>query len=101
MGQSHLYNKGLWRNGSAVRLQVCFMDPLASGDGTAGWAALAIYFRGSLSRWCKRGTQHQSIGRCRAGLTTSMVALVEGLANLLRFLLLPGQRRESKGQRRC
>ena len=49
------------------------------------------------SRWGKRGTQRQSIGRSRGGLTTKIVALVDALGNLVRFLLLPGQSHQSKG----
>ena len=51
------------------------------------------------SRWGKRGTQRQSIGRSRGGLTTKIVALVDALGNLLRFLLLPGQSHQSKATR--
>ena len=45
----------------------------------------------------KRGTQHQAIGRSRGGLTTKIVALVDALGNLVRFLLLPGQAHDMKG----
>ena len=45
----------------------------------------------------KRGTQNQAIGRSRGGLTTKIVALVDALGNLARFLLLPGQRHDSVG----
>ena len=41
------------------------------------------------------GTQNQAIGRSRGGLTTKIVALVDALGNLTRFLLLPGQRHDS------
>src|ERR1039457_6156800 len=34
---------------------------------------------------CKRGTQNQSIGKSRSGLTTKILALVDALGNLLRF----------------
>ena len=43
------------------------------------------------------GTQEQAIGRSRGGLTTKIVALVDALGNLVRFLLLPGQRHDSVG----
>src|SRR3978361_1859024 len=39
----------------------------------------------------KGGTEHQAIGRSRGGLTTKIVALVDALGNLVRFVLLPGQ----------
>ena len=45
----------------------------------------------------KGGTQNQAIGRSRGGLTTKIVALVDALGNLTRFLLLPGQRHDSIG----
>ncbi|OKO80875.1 hypothetical protein AC628_08100 [Bradyrhizobium sp. NAS96.2] len=44
----------------------------------------------------KRGIQNQAIGRSRGGLTTKIVALVDALGNLIRFVLLPGQRHDSK-----
>ena len=65
-------------------------------------------FRICLDRWdhCprppardgrKKGTQNQAIGRSRGGLTTKIVALVDALGNLSRFVLLPGQRHDSIG----
>src|SRR5262245_5981854 len=45
----------------------------------------------------KRGTQNQAIGRSRGGLTTKIMALVDALGNLIRFVLLPGQRHDSIG----
>jgi transposase len=39
----------------------------------------------------------QAIGRSRGGLTTKIVALVDALGNLVRFILLPGQRHDSVG----
>ena len=43
----------------------------------------------------KGGTHNQAIGRSRGGLT--IVALVDALGNLVRFVLLPGQRHDSAG----
>jgi len=43
------------------------------------------------------GTQNQAIGRSRGGLTTKIVALVDALGSLVRFILLPGQRHDSVG----
>ena len=43
----------------------------------------------------KGGTQ--AIGRSRGGLTTKIVALVDALGTLARFVLLPGQRHDSVG----
>ena len=45
----------------------------------------------------QRGIQNQAIGRSRGGLTTKIVALVDALGNLVRFVLLPGQRHDSVG----
>ena len=45
----------------------------------------------------KGGTQHQAIGRSRGGLTTKVVALVDALGKLFRFILLPGQAHDMKG----
>src|SRR5512143_2450628 len=45
----------------------------------------------------QRGTQAQAIGRSRGGLTTKIVALVDALGHLVRFVLLPGQRHDSVG----
>src|ERR1700694_1981078 len=45
----------------------------------------------------KRGTQNQAIGRSRGGLTTKIMALVDALGNLIRFVLLPSQRHDSIG----
>ena len=42
----------------------------------------------------KRGTQNQAIGRSRGGLTTKILALVDALGNLIRFILMPGQRHD-------
>jgi hypothetical protein len=43
------------------------------------------------------GTQTQAIGRSRGGLTTKIVALVDALGNLVRFVLQPGQQHDSAG----
>ena len=37
------------------------------------------------------------MGRSRGGLTTKIVALVDALGNLVRFVLLPGQRHDTMG----
>src|SRR3954449_5358833 len=47
--------------------------------------------------WRQGGTQNQAIGRSRGGLTTKIVALVDALGTLVRFILLPGQRHDSVG----
>ena len=39
----------------------------------------------------------QAIGRSRGGLSTKIVALVDALGNLVRFVLLPGQRHDCLG----
>jgi len=45
----------------------------------------------------KRGTQNQAIGRSRGGLTTKIVALVDVLGSVARFVLLPGHRHDRIG----
>lgn len=45
----------------------------------------------------KGGTSGQALGRSRGGLTTKIVALVDALGILVRFVLLPGQRHDSIG----
>jgi transposase len=45
----------------------------------------------------KGGAEKNAIGRSRGGLTTKIVALVDGLGNLVRFVLLPGQRHDIVG----
>ena len=39
----------------------------------------------------------QAIGRLRGGLTTKIVVLVDARGNLVRFVLLPGQRHDRVG----
>ena len=41
-----------------------------------------------------RGTQNQAIGKSRGGLTTKIAVIVDALGNLIRFVLLPGQRHD-------
>ena len=45
----------------------------------------------------RRGTRNQAIGRSRGGLTTKIVALVDALGNLVRFILLSGQQHDGVG----
>jgi transposase len=45
----------------------------------------------------KGGTEQQAIGRSRGGLTTKIVAPVDAPGNLVRFVLLPGQRHDTVG----
>ena len=45
----------------------------------------------------KRGTQNQAIGKSKGGMTTKILALTDALGNLVRFILLPGQRFETVG----
>src|SRR6202044_410763 len=49
---------------------------------------------------CKRGTSNQAIGRSKGGLTTKILALTDALGNLVRFVLLPGQRHDTIGVKR-
>src|SRR6202040_2035895 len=41
--------------------------------------------------------QSQAIGRSKGGMTTKILALTDALGNLVRFLLLPGQRFDTVG----
>jgi hypothetical protein len=45
----------------------------------------------------QKGDPEQAIGRSRGGLTTKILALVDALGNLVRFVLLPGQRHDTVG----
>jgi transposase len=45
----------------------------------------------------KRGTQSQAIGKSKGGWTTKILALTDALGNLVRFVLLPGQRYDTIG----
>src|SRR6187455_1893480 len=45
----------------------------------------------------KRGTSRQAIGRSKGGLTTKILAVTDALGNLVRFVLLPGQRFDTVG----
>src|ERR1039457_2212587 len=45
----------------------------------------------------QRGTQNQAIGKSKGGMTTKILALTDALGNLVRFVLLPGQRFETVG----
>ena len=45
----------------------------------------------------KRGTQSQAIGKSKGGITTKILALTDALGNLVRFVLLPGQRYDTVG----
>src|SRR3954462_13878033 len=47
--------------------------------------------------WYRRKRRDAQSGRSRGGLTTKIVALVDALGNLVRFVLLPGQRHDSAG----
>ena len=45
----------------------------------------------------QRGTHRQAIGRSKGGMTTKILALTDALGNLVRFVLLPGQRYDTVG----
>jgi transposase len=59
-------------------------------DGTLVW----VHQPGTGARGA---AQIQAIGRSRGGLSTKIGALVDALGNLVRFVLLPGQRHDSRG----
>ena len=45
----------------------------------------------------KTGTQSQAIGKSKGGMTTKILALTDALGNMVRFVLLPGQRFDTVG----
>ena len=45
----------------------------------------------------QKGDASQAIGRSKGGLTTKILALTDALGNLVRFVLLPGQRFDTVG----
>ena len=45
----------------------------------------------------QKGPQNQVIGRSRDKLTAKIAALMDALGNLVRFVLLPGQRHNTVG----
>ena len=47
----------------------------------------------------QRGTSGQAIGHSRGGMTTKILALTDALGNLVKFVLMPGQRHDTKGVR--
>ncbi|WP_425525922.1 IS5 family transposase [Vandammella animalimorsus] len=47
----------------------------------------------------KGGPQSQAIGRSRGGMSTKILALCDALGNLVKFVLMPGQRHDSRGVR--
>jgi hypothetical protein len=42
----------------------------------------------------QKGDSNQAIGKSRGGLTTKIAVIVDTLGNLIRFVLLPGQRHD-------
>ena len=75
----------------------------ASSKPCCGWPARArpgvtcilSSATGTSTAAAQKGAQAQAIGRSRGGLTTKIAVLVDGLGNLVRFVLLPGQRHDS------
>ncbi|MBO0942257.1 IS5 family transposase [Acidovorax temperans] len=45
----------------------------------------------------KGGPSGQAIGHSRGGMTTKILALTDALGNLVKFVLMPGQRHDTKG----
>jgi transposase len=56
--------------------------------------ALTVHHKASGARG---GAENNAVGRSRGGLTSKIVALVDAVGNLVRFILLPGQRHDSVG----
>jgi len=42
--------------------------------------------------WCKRGQQHEALGRSKGGFSTKIHAICDALGNPLRFILTGGER---------
>ncbi len=51
----------------------------------------------STARQAQKGTRSQAKGRSKGGMTTKILALTDALGNLVRFVLLPGQRFDTVG----
>ena len=69
--------------------RLCRMIPISNTSSSTRHTS------GSISMApAQRGTQNQAIGKSRGGLTTKIAALVDALGNLVRFVLLPGQRHD-------
>jgi len=45
----------------------------------------------------KRGTQSRAIGKSKGGWTTKILALVDALGNMVRFVLMPANRYDTVG----
>src|ERR1700730_1401081 len=79
----------------------CFQTHFRRGLGPAGHGVChgRRDHRQSPPPWAgrKRGTQSQAIGRSKGGMTTKILALTDALGNLVRFVLLPGQRFDTIG----
>jgi transposase len=67
--------------------------PIARNGGQHGGS------RTPFSRWCKRGTQKQAIGRSRGGPTTKIHALCDKLGRLYALMLTGGQVHDIWGAR--
>ena len=83
-GRSRAYSSGFSWRCRTIRM-----------SNTRSLTARSSRFTGTAP--AQKGTQNQAIGRSRGGLTTKIVALVDALGNLARFVLLPGQRHDSIG----
>jgi hypothetical protein len=68
--------------------------PPREPDAVVDWDLRADRDRVAARRTEKRGTQNQAIGKSRGGLTTKIAVIVDALGNLIRFVLLPGQRHD-------
>src|SRR6266700_4843954 len=79
----------------------CFQTAFRCGLGPAGHGVRhgrRHYRQGPPPRTRrKRGTQSQAIGKSKGGMTTKILALTDALGNLVRFVLLPGQRFDTVG----
>src|SRR5579864_294576 len=85
------------RRGAICRTNLANGTPSTRASGGGRKRAYGSGFS-SASAWHrrKRGTQNQAIGKSRGGLTTKIAVIVDALGNLIRFVLLPGQRHDIK-----
>ncbi|MET4359271.1 hypothetical protein ABIC08_009248 [Bradyrhizobium sp. RT9b] len=80
-----------WTCGSA-----CLTRPRTIPTGNTPWSTPPSS-RSTATGRSQKGTQSQAIGRSKGGLTTKVLALTDALGNLVRFVLLPGQRFDAMG----
>ena len=71
--------------------------PPSFGHWNSVFTRFRDWVKADIWKRLKRGTQSQAIGRSKGGMTTKILALTDALGNLVRFVLLPGQRFDTVG----